>query len=89
MTRINPQISTRIKNKLAWRRTQPYAVVSPAVVGTVFGGASRGPRNAVLGGGVTHANFANGAFGGAPYGATNAVLRGAELRHGGLQWSSV
>ena len=35
--------------KLAWRRTQPYAVVSAALVSTVFGGAPDGATKRVRG----------------------------------------
>eukprot|EP00959_Pyramimonas_sp_CCMP1952_P440945 9231548-Pyramimonas_sp.AAC.2 len=54
---------------LAWRRTQPYAVVTIALVEIVFGGAPHGPRNAVLRGGDA-CGKCHWAFGGSPYGAT-------------------
>ena len=39
----------RMVGKLAWRRTQPYAVVSHAVVNIVFGGALYGATKRVSG----------------------------------------
>ena len=63
--------------ELSWRRTQPYAVVSTAIVNIFFGGAPCGATKRVRGvpkwGVEPHANAATGAFGGAPYGATKRV----------------
>ena len=64
-------------SKLSWRRTQPYAVVSSAVVRIVFGGAPYGATKRVRGGPKRgwrpHVSTAIGALGGAPYGATKHV----------------
>eukprot|EP00959_Pyramimonas_sp_CCMP1952_P187940 3929683-Pyramimonas_sp.AAC.1 len=61
--------------KLPWRRTQPDAVVSNAVVNLIFGGAPHGATKRVRVGpkwvGETHVDPATGAAGGALYGATN------------------
>ena len=73
-------IETQTKSddqKLAWRRTQPYAAVRIAIVNPVFGGAPYGATKRVRGvpkwGWGRHAGAAILAFGGAPYGATKRV----------------
>ena len=38
-----------LPKKLAWRRTQPYAVESTAIVNIFFGGAPYGPTNRMMG----------------------------------------
>ena len=60
--------------KLSWRKTQPYAVVSTAIVNIFFGGDPYGAFGmGMWWAGWTHVGAATGAFGGAPYRATNPV----------------
>eukprot|EP00959_Pyramimonas_sp_CCMP1952_P327266 6851201-Pyramimonas_sp.AAC.1 len=65
---LNSMCFRATMTELAWRRTQPYAVVSTAVVGIVFCGAPDGPRSVVLGGGRARAGGDAGALCGAPDG---------------------
>ena len=59
----NPTQDVGKNKKLSWRRTQPYAVVSTAIVNIFFGGAPYGATNRMSGvperGGVHNAKEYN------------------------------